>query len=221
MTHQLSEAQEKHLADMKADIVAHIDAKYRRGAAEHTGNLWDCSPSTVLKHALDEVIDLLTYLQTLRQLTNDTTAGSDLLVRQLSGFLTHPPLKLHHKGDVGYDLYACMNTEINIAPHDFADIPCGIAIKLPPNTWGMIHSRSSTFWKRRLIVHAGIIDNGYTGPLKIGVWNPTTIVRSVHPYESLAQLIILPITPLQEVIVVDELPATSRGDKGFGSTGGV
>jgi dUTP pyrophosphatase len=110
-----------------------------------------------------------------------------------------------------------MDKPVDIEPYAFCDIPCGIAVKLPPGTWGMVKPRSSTFWKRRLYVHPGIIDNGYTGMLKIGVWNTTDCINTVNPGDALAQLILMPIIEATAVMV-SELPVTDRGSRGFGST---
>lgn len=56
--------QEAHLARLKATITADLDAKYRAGQAEHGGNLWE-KPG-MLEAAIEEALDQLTYLYTLR-----------------------------------------------------------------------------------------------------------------------------------------------------------
>lgn len=44
-----------------------VDKKYRQGAAEHGGFLPDIGPLTLLDCAIDEAIDQVTYLLTLRE----------------------------------------------------------------------------------------------------------------------------------------------------------
>lgn len=51
--------QEKHLAEIKQRIANRIDAKYRRGQAEHGGNLWD---RDTVKESGFEITDLITYM---------------------------------------------------------------------------------------------------------------------------------------------------------------
>jgi dUTP pyrophosphatase len=110
-----------------------------------------------------------------------------------------------------------MREPINIEPESFMDVPCGIAIKLPSGMWGMITARSSTFYKRRLFVYQSVIDNGYIGPLNIGVYNPDHKYKEVKPLEALAQLVLMPII-IARTVKVDVLPETQRGARGFGST---
>ena len=60
---QMSPEHEKHLAGIIRDLIRDIDLKYRRGQAEHSGALWR---RPVWKDAWDEVLDLCTYVHTLR-----------------------------------------------------------------------------------------------------------------------------------------------------------
>jgi len=129
-----------------------------------------------------------------------------------------PPAK---PGDVGMDMVCWVddiNCKISVPPHKMVNVPIGASIKLPPNTWGSIRSRSSTFAKRELFVMDGTIDEAYVGPLFIYVWNPGSKAHEISNGERLAQLIIMPrIVP--KLKYVDELPVTERAETGFGSTG--
>ena len=55
---------EAHLAHLKAEFTKDLDAKYRAGQEEHGGNLW--AKPGMLEHAIEEAIDLVVYLYTLR-----------------------------------------------------------------------------------------------------------------------------------------------------------
>lgn len=57
-------AQELHLRRVKDDFLAKVDAKYRRGAQEHGGEMLDYTLRQLLEFALEEAIDQVTYLQT-------------------------------------------------------------------------------------------------------------------------------------------------------------
>lgn len=124
--------------------------------------------------------------------------------------------------DAGLDLY--IMDDIKIWKGEFKDIDTGWAVKIHDGFWGSVKARSSTFFKRGLIIHEGTIDSGYTGKLSIGVYNPGTTTPEGSDYillqtgDRIAQLVIMPLfTPT--VYVVNELPKTSRGEGGFGSTG--
>ena len=100
----------------------------------------------------------------------------------------------------------------------FLDLPLGVAVQLPPATWGMLTGRSSTLRKRGLMVAQGIIDHGYRGPLFVGVWNLTDHDVLVEAGAKIAQLIILPAWQ-GEFEIVSELDDHPRGHRGFGSSG--
>lgn len=122
--------------------------------------------------------------------------------------------------DAGWDLHVLEDTYINRGSG--VDVHTGIAISIPPGWYGRIIGRSSAFRKKDLMVIEGIIDAGYTGELFSYVYCPSTSFPSpgvtLRKGDSVAQLIICPV-PRVEWEVVDELPETDRGAKGFGSTG--
>src|SRR5215467_266533 len=68
-----------------------------------------------------------------------------------------------HANDAGFDLF--VSRDVVIEPGAFAAIPTNIAIALPEDVWAILIGRSSTFYKRSLLVNVGIIDPGYRGEL--------------------------------------------------------
>ena len=114
---------------------------------------------------------------------------------------------------------------LDVPPLGWAEIPSGLSIKLPDNAWGFIKSRSSSSWKHHLIIIEACIDTGYTGQLGTLVYNPTNYPCRIYEYDpnsgkgdKLAQLILVPSYPLQNIILVSRLPQTIRGNTGFGSS---
>ncbi len=67
----MTDAQEKHLARVKDRFSFLVDLKYRRGADEHAGEydgeLLRMPPLRILDHAIDEAIDQVVYLLSLRE----------------------------------------------------------------------------------------------------------------------------------------------------------
>lgn len=63
---KLTASQESHLDGIKDRFCRQVDEKYRAGAAEHGGNLWDKTPLQLIDEAIQETIDQYTFLHTLR-----------------------------------------------------------------------------------------------------------------------------------------------------------
>lgn len=124
-------------------------------------------------------------------------------------------------GDAGFDL-TVTDTQ-HIRPGEFADVQSGISVALPPDCWAMVTGRSSTLRRRGLLVHTGIIDSGYRGPLFAGVWNLGEKVATIEAGERIAQLIPMPLVAetvaVRQVVAAEDLGTTERGTAGFGSTG--
>ncbi|MFM8782885.1 MAG: dUTP diphosphatase [Actinomycetota bacterium] len=130
------------------------------------------------------------------------------------------PLPSYAKaGDAGADLFSRVHLELK--PMERALVPTGIAIALPPGFAGFIHPRSGRAAKEGLsMVNApGTIDSGYRGEIQVILINldkekSITIKRG----ERIAQLVIQEVSQA-EFVEVEQLPGTSRGEAGFGSTG--
>jgi dUTP pyrophosphatase len=123
-----------------------------------------------------------------------------------------------YQDDAGLDLYVSETTVL--PPNMFTDVPCGISVELPYGTWGLVTGRSSALRKKGLLVHSGVIDVGYRGPIFAGAWNQTGKDVEVLRGDRIAQLIILN-NKTQYVVPVQaqELSNSARGSQGFGSSG--
>lgn len=123
-----------------------------------------------------------------------------------------------HEDDAGLDLYVSSTTVIQ--PGSFSDVPAGVGVALPAWATGIVTGRSSALRKRGLLVHTGVIDAGYRGPLFAGAWNMTNEPVTVEEGERIAQLLIFNNgTRHVQAMMVDGLPTSKRGERGFGSTG--
>ena len=129
-----------------------------------------------------------------------------------------------YNGDAGLDLIAVEDVIINIGER--GDVRTGLAMAMPTGFYGRLVGRSSAIRKKGLLIVEGIIDQGFRGELLCHAWavGPASVVPfksgvvRIQAGESVAQLIVSPI-PNVYVHEVDELPASERGDRGFGSSG--
>ncbi|MFG6476672.1 dUTP diphosphatase [Microbacterium sp. P06] len=129
-----------------------------------------------------------------------------------------PPVYAH-PGDAGADLTAA--EPVSLAPGERALVSTGVRIALPDGYVGFVVPRSGLAAKHGItIVNApGTIDAGYRGEIKVALLNTdSTTPYDVAVGDRIAQLIVMPIHRAT-FVPVDELPDSSRGQGGFGSTG--
>ena len=120
-----------------------------------------------------------------------------------------------HDTDAGLDLYARENQVI--LPRSSATFDTGVHIELPPDTVGMLKSKSGLNVKYGL-TSEGVIDEGYTGSIAVKLYNHSCETYRVVRGDKISQLVILPIVkPILNL--VEALEETERGTGGFGSTG--
>lgn len=120
-----------------------------------------------------------------------------------------------HETDAGLDLYS--PKDATIPPRGSVCIDTGVHIELLPYTVGMVKSKSGLNVKYGL-QSEGVIDAGYTGSIRVKLYNHSNDYYTINAGDKISQLVILPIlTP--ELELVDELDETERGNGGFGSTG--
>ena len=149
---------------------------------------------------------------------NPLTDEVPVLIRRLDPGLPIPVRA--HPGDAGADLVSAVDVEL--APGERAVVPTGVAIALPDGYAAFVHPRSGLAARHGVtIVNApGTVDAGYRGEIRVTLLNTDT-AESVRFQrgDRIAQLVIQRVAcPVFHE--VDALPGSSRGDGGFGSTGG-
>ena len=120
----------------------------------------------------------------------------------------------------GADLYACLETAVEIAAGGTAMIPTGLAMELPEGTVGLVYARSGLASKKGLgpANKVGVIDSDYRGEVMVALHNHSAQAAVVEPGERIAQLVVAPV--LRAAFAeADALSDTVRGEGGFGSTG--
>ncbi len=140
----------------------------------------------------------------------------ELRVRRL-----HPDAVLPayaHPGDAGLDLTTV--EDLVIAPGDRVAAPTGLAVAVPDGWVGLVHPRSGLARRHGLTVAnaPGTIDAGYRGEVQVLLVNLGGQAVSLRAGDRVAQLLLQRVGQA-DVVEVDELDPTLRGEGGFGSTG--
>ena len=124
-----------------------------------------------------------------------------------------------HPGDAGLDLRSVI--DIEIAPGKRAMVPTGLAVAIPDGHAGLVLPRSGLASRLGLTLAnaPGLIDAGYRGEVICAVVNlDRSQAVKIARGDRIAQLVIVAVPEVRSV-VVDELPPSTRGEGGFGSTG--
>ncbi|MGH9166354.1 MAG: dUTP diphosphatase [Acidimicrobiia bacterium] len=123
-----------------------------------------------------------------------------------------------HPGDGGVDLFA--REDVSLAPRARTSVPTGIALAIPPGFAGLVLPRSGLAARHGLgVVNGpGLVDSGYRGEVRVLLVNHGQETVRLARGERIAQLLVVPVAD-QELVEVDELPDSPRGERGFGSTG--
>lgn len=124
------------------------------------------------------------------------------------------------EGSSGMDIRACVKAPVVLDPGKIRLIPTGLAVSIPPGFEAQIRPRSGLALKHGVgMVNApGTIDSDYRGEIGVIVINwgerPFTIKRG----DRIAQMIITRVYKA-DVMEVDRLDTTERGEGGFGHSG--
>ncbi|MGI6336421.1 MAG: dUTP diphosphatase [Eubacteriales bacterium] len=123
-------------------------------------------------------------------------------------------------GAAAMDVCAAVDEPLVLPPHTPVMVPLGFAVAIPEGYMGLIFGRSSLGAKYGVCPSnaVGVIDADYRGELMINLINHTDTPVTLEPGARVGQLAIVPVAAAvwEEC---DALPATSRGDGGYGSTG--
>jgi dUTP pyrophosphatase len=123
-----------------------------------------------------------------------------------------------YAGDAGLDLAACERHELG--PGERTVVPTGLAVAIPEGYAGFVQPRSGLASKHGITIvnTPGLVDSGYRGELRVVLLNTDSSEPFVvEPGMRIAQLVVLPV-PEIELFVVEELPESERGVRGFGSS---
>src|SRR6476646_9781502 len=123
-------------------------------------------------------------------------------------------------GSAGCDLRAAIEAALLILPGGRARVPTGLAVAIPEGYEGQVRMRSGLAHDKGLAVlnAPGTVDSDYRGELRIIIDNLGAEPVTLHRGDRIAQIVFAPVARA-EFERVSELPPTSRGSGGFGSSG--
>ena len=137
---------------------------------------------------------------------------NDLQVKRLTSSAILPTRG--SDGAAGMDLYA--DGDADAGPGDVVSIATGISVAIPEGYAGLVWPRSGLAFKRGVQVLAGVVDADYRGEVRVLLTAQAPM--QINRGDRIAQLLIQPVG-MCGVKEVSELPDTTRGVDGFGSTG--
>lgn len=124
-------------------------------------------------------------------------------------------------GAAGMDLRACLDEHLRIEPGESHLVPTGIAIHVKDKRIAaVLLPRSGLGHKHGIVLGnlVGLIDSDYQGQVFVSLWNRGHEHFVVEPGDRIAQMVFVPIVPV-EFEVVSEFKQSERGAGGFGHSG--
>jgi dUTP pyrophosphatase len=124
-----------------------------------------------------------------------------------------------HAGDAGLDL--CSTVDVEVLPGERAMVPTGLSVGIPEGHAALVLPRSGLASRHGLTLAnaPGLIDSGYRGEVTCAVVNlDRDQAVKIRKGDRIAQLVVVTLPQILPSWV-DELPTSSRGEGGFGSTG--
>lgn len=121
-----------------------------------------------------------------------------------------------HETDAGLDLICKESVLIEAGGN--AAIDTGVHFEIPEGYYGKLESKSGLNFKEDIVCLGGVIDSGYTGEVRVKLYNMGKKDVTIERGQKCVQIIFIPyIAP--ELVRTDKFEETCRGDNGFGSTG--
>ena len=142
------------------------------------------------------------------------------IISSLIGDLIPLP-KYETAGSAGLDLRACVQEKIILKPGETKMIPRGFEMHLKEEDLAaLVVPRSGLGSKHGIVLGnlVGLIDSDYQGELMVPAWNRSENEFEIMPGDRIAQMIIVPVVHA-DFEIVDDFEESSRGVKGFGSSG--
>jgi dUTP pyrophosphatase len=127
----------------------------------------------------------------------------------------------NYESDSGFDLYS--TEDVVIEPFGRSLVPTGVRFDIPIGHEIQVRSKSGLALKQGLMVlnSPGTVDEGYTGEVKVIMFNTTQHSVMIEKGTKVAQAVLSRCLPGKwvDLVKVDVINNKDRNEKGFGSTG--
>jgi dUTP pyrophosphatase len=123
-------------------------------------------------------------------------------------------------GSSGLDLRAAVHGELTLHPGDIRLVPTGLAISLPPGYEAQVRPRSGLALKHGvgMVNSPGTVDSDYRGEIGLVLINWGKAPFVIRRGDRIAQMVVTRVSRA-EILEVDRLETTTRGEGGFGHSG--
>ena len=197
----------------KEQIIAFLAAE----AAVTKGGLVDSCEITPCKECVFYNDDNVAFCERYQEFWEEANAGYKEDPNELEAVKdvgAYDPTRAHD-ADGGLDLYARETAVVKARGSYVFDT--GIHVKILKGFFGLLFSKSGLNVNHGL-TSEGIIDSGYTGSIRVKLYNDSDVDYKVEAGDKISQLLIVPCL-LPTLKFVEKLDDTERADGGFGSTG--
>lgn len=144
----------------------------------------------------------------------------DLKIKTLPHFgeLPLPAYETEHAA--GMDIRAALSGDVVVRPGERLLVPTGLQMAIPVGYEAQIRPRSGLAIRHGITMlnTPGTIDADYRGEIRVIVINHGREDFIIRHGDRIAQMVVAPVVQVRPV-KVDELPESTRGHGGFGSTG--
>lgn len=121
-----------------------------------------------------------------------------------------------HPGDACFDLLASEGK--TLAPGEWGQIKTGLKMEIPEGYIGFVWEKSGLSHKHGLKTLGGVVDAGFRGEIVVGIINLSKVPYTFERGHKLAQMCVQKREDVK-IVEAETLSESSRGEKGFGSTG--
>jgi dUTP pyrophosphatase len=157
----------------------------------------------------------------LKMLEEDLEKSNDGKIKIDYVTTTGKMLHYNYLSDSGFDLSS--TEDIEIAPFGRALVPTGVHFKLPEDYEIQVRPKSGLAINHGITVlnTPGTIDEGYTGEVKVIIFNTNPEKFTINKGMKVAQCVVSRCITGRWVTLnrVEDINDGERGDNGFGSTG--
>lgn len=176
------------------------------------------TPDEGFEQELEDIINL-TFGKDFEKELSDSLMTRNVKIKKLVPDAVLP--KYNYPSDSGFDLHSV--EEVIIPAFGRAAVPTGLSFQFDDGIELQIRPKSGLALNQGLTIlnTPGTVDQGYRGEIKAIVYNTNNTTVTIPKGMKVAQGVLCPVLSGKfiNLVDVDDLDETDRGNNGFGSTG--